>query len=87
MLEKNRKFSLIVAFDHNLVIGVDGSLPWRLSADLQNFKRLTLNNAIIMGRKTFESIGRPLPERQNIQMEDHITKTFQKSIEELKSSF
>ncbi len=75
MLEKNREFSLIVAFDHNMVIGVDGYLPWKLSADLQNFKRLTLNNAVIMGRKTFESIGKPLPERQNIVVSRSLNET------------
>ena len=90
MLEKNHKFSLIVAFDNNLVIGVNGSLPWRLSADLQNFKKLTLNNAVIMGRKTFESIGRPLPERQNIVVSRSLKKaipniTITKTIEEAMS--
>ena len=75
MLEKNRELSLIVAFDHNMVIGVDGYLPWKLSADLQNFKRLTLNNAVIMGRKTFESIGKPLPERQNIVVSRSLNET------------
>ena len=75
MLKKNREFSLIVAFDHNMVIGVDGYLPWKLSADLQNFKRLTLNNTVIMGRKTIESIGKPLPERQNIVVSKTLNKT------------
>ena len=75
MFKKNREFSLIVAFDHNKVIGIDGHLPWKLPTDLQNFKRLTLNNSVIMGRKTFESIGKPLPERQNIVVSRTLKKT------------
>jgi len=58
--------SLIVAVAENGVIGRDGDLPWRLSADLQRFKRLTMGHAILMGRKTWESIGRPLPGRKSI---------------------
>lgn len=57
---------LIAAMDNNRLIGRDNGLPWRLSADLQNFKKLTSGNAIIMGRKTWDSLGRPLPNRQNI---------------------
>ena len=58
--------TLIVAASANDVIGADGQLPWRLSGDLRHFKRLTLGKPIIMGRLTWESIGRPLPGRQNI---------------------
>lgn len=58
--------SLIVAMSRNRVIGRDNRLPWRLPADLQFFKRTTLGKPIVMGRRTFESIGRPLPERINI---------------------
>jgi dihydrofolate reductase len=58
--------SLIVAAAENDVIGRDGALPWHLSDDLRRFKALTMGKPIIMGRKTFESIGRPLPGRQNI---------------------
>jgi dihydrofolate reductase len=58
--------TLIVAASMNDVIGVQGELPWRLSADLQRFKALTMGKPIIMGRLTWESIGRPLPGRQNI---------------------
>ena len=58
--------SLIVAASTNNVIGVAGELPWRLSDDLKRFKALTLGKPIVMGRKTFDSIGRPLPGRQNI---------------------
>ncbi len=58
--------SLIVAASTNNVIGAAGKLPWRLSEDLKRFKALTMGKPIVMGRKTFESIGRPLPGRQNI---------------------
>lgn len=58
--------SIIVAFDHNRLIGRDNGLPWRLSFDLQRFKRLTTGHAVVMGRKTHESIGRPLPNRLNV---------------------
>ena len=58
--------SIVVAASTNNVIGVSGELPWHLSADLKRFKALTLGKPIVMGRKTFESIGRPLPGRQNI---------------------
>ncbi len=60
------KLSLIVAMDRNGVIGAKGDLPWKLSADLQNFKKLTMGKPIVMGRKTHESIGKPLPGRENI---------------------
>ena len=58
--------SLIVAASRNNVIGAKGRLPWRLSGDLKRFKALTLGKPIVMGRLTYESIGRPLPGRQNI---------------------
>ena len=58
--------SLIVAASTNNVIGFQGDLPWRLSTDLKRFKVLTMGKPIVMGRKTYESIGRPLPGRQNI---------------------
>ena len=58
--------TIIAAMDKNRLIGVDNGLPWRLSADLQNFKKLTSGNAIIMGRVTWDSLGRPLPKRHNI---------------------
>ncbi len=57
--------SLIVAMDRNHVIGHHGKLPWHISADLKNFKAITMGKPIIMGRKTHESIGRPLPGREN----------------------
>ena len=58
--------SLIVAVSTNNVIGSQGELPWRLSDDLRRFKAITMGKPIVMGRKTYESIGRPLPGRQNI---------------------
>lgn len=58
--------SIIVAYDQKQGIGIKNSLPWKLSDDLKNFKKLTENNYIVMGRKTFESIGRALPNRKNI---------------------
>jgi len=60
------RISLIAAVAHDNVIGANNALPWRLPEDLQHFKALTLGHPIIMGRKTFESIGRPLPGRRNI---------------------
>jgi dihydrofolate reductase len=60
------KLALVAALSTNGVIGRDNQLPWRLPEDLAHFKRVTLNHPIVMGRKTFESIGRPLPKRRNI---------------------
>ena len=60
------KISLIVAADENLGIGKNNQLPWHLPADLKYFKTLTTGHTIIMGRKTFESIGRILPNRRHI---------------------
>jgi len=58
--------SIIVAMSENRVIGRAGALPWRLPDDLKRFKSLTMGHPMIMGRKTFESIGRPLPGRDTI---------------------
>ncbi|MBB1308637.1 type 3 dihydrofolate reductase [Pseudoalteromonas sp. SR41-8] len=60
------KISMIAAMAKNRVIGQDNDMPWHLPADLQHFKAVTMNKPVIMGRKTFESIGRPLPGRRNI---------------------
>ena len=60
------KISLIVAMAHNRVIGKENDMPWHLPADLKHFKKVTTAKPIIMGRKTYESIGRPLPKRHNI---------------------
>ena len=60
------KITLIVAMARDRVIGKDNQMPWHLPADLQHFKRLTMGKPMIMGRATYESIGRPLPGRHNI---------------------
>jgi dihydrofolate reductase len=60
------KVVLVAAIGENGVIGREGQLPWKLKSDLQHFRRVTTNHPIIMGRKTYESIGRVLPERTNI---------------------
>ena len=57
---------LVVAIAENGVIGADGAIPWRLKSDMKRFKALTVNKPVVMGRKTFISIGRPLPGRTNI---------------------
>ena len=61
-----RKISIIVAMATNRVIGINNSLPWHISDDLKRFKQLTTGSTIIMGRKTYESIGNALPNRTNI---------------------
>lgn len=58
--------AIIVAVAENGVIGNNNSLPWKLPEDLQNFKRITMGKPVVMGRKTYESIGKPLPGRTNI---------------------
>lgn len=62
----NINYSIIAAVSTNNVIGKNGQLPWHLKTDLQRFKKLTENHVIIMGRKCFESIGKPLPNRTNV---------------------
>ncbi len=66
--------TLIAAMDKARAIGVDGGLPWRLSADLQHFKKQTLGKAVVMGRRTFEEVGKPLPGRQNIVLSRSMSK-------------
>lgn len=63
---KHPAISMIVARSRNHVIGRDNQMPWKISADLQFFKKVTMGHPVIMGRKTWESIGRPLPGRRNI---------------------
>lgn len=60
------RITLVVAYARNRAIGKDNALPWRLPGDLAHFKRTTLGAPIVMGRKTWESLGRPLPGRRNI---------------------
>jgi dihydrofolate reductase len=61
-----KSIAIVAAISENYVIGKDGTIPWKNSEDLQYFKMITTDHAIIMGRKTFESIGKPLPNRRNI---------------------
>ncbi len=58
--------SIIVAFDENRAIGFHNQLPWHLPADLKHFKNITMGHTIVMGRKTYESIGKPLPGRKSV---------------------
>lgn len=58
--------TLIVAVARNGVIGAEGGMPWHLPADLAHFKRLTIGKPVLMGRRTWESIGKPLPQRRNL---------------------
>jgi len=91
--------SLIVAYSRNRVIGKNNKLPWRLPGDLAHFKRQTLGKPIIMGRKTWLSLGRPLPGRANIVVSrsgagdftgavrvDSVQKAFEAAFEAVKSS-
>jgi dihydrofolate reductase len=61
-----KSLTLIAAMGKNRAIGLDGRMPWHLPAELQHFKKATMGKAIVMGRKTWQAIGRPLPGRQNI---------------------
>ncbi len=61
-----KQISLIAAMGKNRAIGLDGRMPWHLPAELQHFKQATIGKAIVMGRRTWQAIGRPLPGRQNI---------------------
>ena len=60
------KISLIVAVAENGIIGTGGTMPWHITEDFRHFKEVTLGHSVVMGRKTYESIGRPLPRRRNI---------------------
>lgn len=66
MTQNRPRVSVIAALAKNRVIGIENRLPWRLPEDLAHFKALTLGHPVLMGRKTFESLGRPLPGRTNI---------------------
>lgn len=66
MSKPRPRIVLVVAAAINGVIGREGALPWRLSTDLKRFKQITLGKPVVMGRKTWESIGKPLPGRHNI---------------------
>ena len=58
--------SIITAFSQNRVIGKDNGIPWRIPSDFKNFRKITSGHTVLMGRKTFDSIGKPLPNRRNI---------------------
>ncbi len=62
----NKKVCIIAAMNQNMVIGSENEIPWHLKHDLQYFKKITSGSPVVMGRKTFESIGKPLPNRKNI---------------------
>lgn len=62
----NPAVAFVVAMDNNRAIGRGGQLPWHLPDDLKHFKELTLGKTLLMGRKTYDSIGRPLPKRRNV---------------------
>lgn len=65
MTRVDRRISLVVAMDEGGVIGRNGALPWRLPEDLRHFRRLTLGKTVLMGRKTWDSLGKPLEGRRN----------------------
>lgn len=65
--------SMIAAMDEERVIGADNEIPWRLPSDQRRFKAITMGKPIVMGRKTYESIGRPLPGRHNIVITRNVT--------------
>jgi dihydrofolate reductase len=65
-LERAEPLALVLAMSDAGVIGKDGGLPWRIPEDMKHFKAVTMGHAVIMGRKTHESIGRPLPGRRNL---------------------
>ncbi|MES2537031.1 MAG: dihydrofolate reductase [Pseudomonadota bacterium] len=65
-MNKHSRLTILVATDSQRGIGINNTLPWRLPEDMAHFKRTTTGHPVIMGRKTFDSIGRPLPNRRNI---------------------
>ena len=74
------KLSIIAAMSSNRAIGINNTLPWHLTEDLKHFKSLTTGHTIIMGRKTYESIGKPLPNRRNIVVSRNLN-TFYDGVE------
>lgn len=72
-----KPLALIVAMAHGRVIGRDGTLPWRAPADLKRFKALTMGHALVMGRRTHQSIGRALPGRRNLVVTRDATARFE----------
>ncbi len=74
------KLAMIAAMAHDRVIGADNDMPWHLPADLKHFKAVTLGKPVVMGRRTYESIGRPLPGRPNIVVSSSTTTDFPESV-------
>lgn len=70
----SKSFKAIAAMSENRVIGDGNRIPWHLPEDFRWFKRMTMGNIVVMGRKTFESLGRPLPNRRNLVLTRHPTK-------------
>ena len=66
LLRSDLKLAIVVAMNADRVIGLNGDMPWHIPEDLRHFKRVTMGHAILMGRRTWDSIGRPLPGRRNI---------------------
>ena len=64
--DQRKRVVLVVAIADNGVIGADGDIPWKIPEDMQHFRRVTTGNTVVMGRRTYESIGRPLPNRTNV---------------------
>lgn len=77
----NLKITLIVAAAENNAIGKDNQMPWHLPNDFKYFKKNTLDHSIVMGRKTFDSIGKPLPERRNIVLTRDLRYTSEQDID------
>jgi dihydrofolate reductase len=73
-LIKSRQLTLIVAMTPGGVIGKDGKIPWHVPQDLKRFKKLTTGHTIIMGRKTYDSIGKPLPDRHSVVVTNNVNK-------------
>jgi dihydrofolate reductase len=75
-MKPNRRLALIAAVAKNRTIGKAGGMPWHMPADLAYFKATTKGRPVIMGRKTWESLGRPLPNRRNIVVSSNVSATF-----------
>ena len=74
-----KHFKAIAAMSLNRVIGAGGRIPWHLPEDFKWFKKMTMGNVVVMGRKTFESLGRPLPNRKNLILTHHPQRLIKKS--------
>ena len=85
------KLIIIAALSHNRVIGKDGKIPWHISEDLKRFKQITSGHTVLMGRKTYESLDKPLPNRRNVVLTSkpipgmETYKTLEAALEKLRS--